>query len=131
VLLEDRAYRLQKKFRRQIHHREVLLIERQYRLGLRDFALREILVEIGERFGVTTEIHVHESRELQKTGINPAQCARVPHRHSIYQIAFLRWPLEPGIAAYCERIMALEEMQEWVAAARLEPDEIDELEVEF
>jgi len=40
-------------------------------------------------------------------------------------------PLEPGIAAYCERIMALEEMQEWVAAARLEPDEIDELEVEF
>jgi hypothetical protein len=26
--------------------------------------------------------------------------------------------LEPGIAAYCERIMALEEMQEWVAAAR-------------
>jgi len=27
--------------------------------------------------------------------------------------------LEPGIAAYCERIMALEEMQEWVAAARL------------
>ncbi len=34
-------------------------------------------------------------------------------------------------AAYCERILALSEMQEWIAAARLEPEEIDELDMEF
>lgn len=32
---------------------------------------------------------------------------------------------------YCETIMALPEMQEWIAAAQLEPEDIDELEVEF
>jgi len=34
-------------------------------------------------------------------------------------------------AGYCERILALPEMQEWIAAARREPDEIDELDMEF
>jgi glutathione S-transferase len=33
--------------------------------------------------------------------------------------------------AYCARIMALPAMQEWVAAAKVEPDEIDELDAEF
>lgn len=32
---------------------------------------------------------------------------------------------------YCQRILALPQMQEWIAAARLEPEDIDELEVEF
>ena len=34
-------------------------------------------------------------------------------------------------AAYCERIMALPDMQAWIAAAKLEVDDIDELEAEF
>ncbi|HSW06077.1 glutathione S-transferase [Aquabacterium sp.] len=34
-------------------------------------------------------------------------------------------------AAWCQRILAMPEMQEWIAAARLEPEAIDELEVEF
>jgi glutathione S-transferase len=33
--------------------------------------------------------------------------------------------------AYCDRIMALPAMAEWIAAAKLEPEDIDELEVEF
>ncbi len=32
---------------------------------------------------------------------------------------------------YCLRVMAMPEMQEWLAAARLEPEQVDELEVEF
>jgi glutathione S-transferase len=32
---------------------------------------------------------------------------------------------------YCLRIMAMPELQQWVAAAKLEPEGIDELEVEF
>ena len=34
-------------------------------------------------------------------------------------------------AAYCQRIMSLPAMQEWVAAAQAEPEEIDELDAEF
>ncbi len=40
-------------------------------------------------------------------------------------------PLDAVCQAYSEAIMALPAMQEWVAAARMEPDEIDELDAEF
>lgn len=39
--------------------------------------------------------------------------------------------LDKGSAAYCKQIMALPAMQEWIAAAKKEPDEIDELDAEF
>jgi hypothetical protein len=39
--------------------------------------------------------------------------------------------LDQQCAAYCERIMEMPEMVEWVEAARLEPDEIEEFEAEF
>jgi glutathione S-transferase len=39
--------------------------------------------------------------------------------------------LDDVLAAYSQTILALPEMQEWIAAARQEPDEIDELDVEF
>jgi len=39
--------------------------------------------------------------------------------------------LEPICAAYSKRIMALPEVQQWIAGAQLEPDDIDELDVEF
>jgi glutathione S-transferase len=32
---------------------------------------------------------------------------------------------------YCQTIMAMPEMKEWIAAARLEPEEIEELDMEF
>jgi len=39
--------------------------------------------------------------------------------------------LEPRLAEYANFIMAIPEMREWVASARLEPTDIEELEVEF
>jgi glutathione S-transferase len=39
--------------------------------------------------------------------------------------------LDRSCTAYCQRIMALPAMQQWVAAAQTEPDEIDELDAEF
>ena len=39
--------------------------------------------------------------------------------------------LDPMCAAYCEKIMAMPEMHEWVEAAKREPREVEELEVEF
>jgi glutathione S-transferase len=40
-------------------------------------------------------------------------------------------PLDKASAAYCKRVMDLPPMQEWVAAAKAEPAEIDELDAEF
>jgi glutathione S-transferase len=40
-------------------------------------------------------------------------------------------PLDKTCAAYAQHIMALPAMQEWVAAAKAEPDEINELDAEF
>ena len=40
-------------------------------------------------------------------------------------------PLPAACQAYCRTIMALPEMQEWVAAALLEPAEIEELDMDF
>ena len=39
--------------------------------------------------------------------------------------------LEADCAAYCRAIMAMPHMQEWVAAAKSEPEEVMELDVEF
>ena len=40
-------------------------------------------------------------------------------------------PLDKGSITYCKRVMELPAMKEWVAAAKKEPDEIDELDAEF
>ncbi len=39
--------------------------------------------------------------------------------------------LDSRAKAYCEAIMAMPYMKEWVAAAKAEPDELEELDVEF
>ena len=39
--------------------------------------------------------------------------------------------LQSDCAAYCQTIMSLPAMQEWIAAAQAEPDEVVELDVEF
>ena len=39
--------------------------------------------------------------------------------------------LDPACAAYCQAVMAMPHMQEWIASAKGEPDEVEELDVEF
>jgi glutathione S-transferase len=55
-----------------------------------------------------------------------AMYAPVVTRFLTYHVA-----LDPLCAAYCEKIMAMPEMHEWVEAAKREPRELEELEVEF
>ena len=59
-------------------------------------------------------------------GMADAMYAPVCTRFATYHV-----PLDPVCAAYRDRILALPQMVEWTAAARLEPDEVEELEVEF
>lgn len=57
----------------------------------------------------------------------PTRCyAPVVTRFLTYDVR-----LDDACAAYCERIMALPEMVEWCAAALREPDEFEELDMEF
>jgi glutathione S-transferase len=55
-----------------------------------------------------------------------AMYAPVCTRFLTYDVA-----LDPVCAGYCKTIMALPLMQEWIAAAKVEPDELEELDVEF
>lgn len=61
-----------------------------------------------------------------RPGMADAMYAPVVTRFITYGVA-----LDLACTAYCQRVMALPAMQEWVTAARQEPDEIDELEAEF
>jgi glutathione S-transferase len=55
-----------------------------------------------------------------------AMYAPVVTRFLTYDVA-----LDKACMAYCKRIMELPAMKEWVAAAKKEPDDIDELDAEF
>jgi len=62
----------------------------------------------------------------KKVTIADAMYAPVVMRFVSYDIA-----LDPACAEYVARILALPAVQEWVSAAKTEPDEIDELDAEF
>jgi len=55
-----------------------------------------------------------------------AMYAPVCTRFLTYDVA-----VDPASTEYCRTIMALPIMQEWLAAAKSEPDELEELDVEF
>lgn len=52
--------------------------------------------------------------------------APVATRFKTYGVA-----LPPGCAAYCDTILAMPEMKTWIAEAKLEPEEIDLLDMDF
>ncbi len=55
-----------------------------------------------------------------------AMYAPVVTRYRTYDVA-----LDDVSDAYCDRILAWPDMQEWIAQARLEAESFEELEVEF
>ena len=59
-------------------------------------------------------------------GMADAMYAPVVTRFVTYDVK-----LEPQLKAYADLIMAMPEMREWIAAAKAEPEEIEELEVEY
>ena len=64
---------------------------------------------------------------LEETRAPPTPCMRRYARAFSPTIS----RLDPLSARYCRTIMALAPMQEWIAAAKLEPDELEELDMEF
>jgi glutathione S-transferase len=62
----------------------------------------------------------------KQPGMADAMYAPVCTRFLTYDVK-----LDPVCAAYCDAVMGLPEMQEWVAAAKAEHEEVLELDVEF
>jgi len=62
----------------------------------------------------------------EKPTIADAMYAPVCTRFLTYDVN-----LDPDSLGYCKTIMAMPLMQEWVAAAKAEPEELEELDVEF
>lgn len=62
----------------------------------------------------------------KKLTLADAMYAPVCSRFTTYHVS-----LDETSAAYCKAIMATPFMQEWIAAAKKEPDELEELDVEF
>ncbi|AYQ30236.1 glutathione S-transferase [Polaromonas sp. SP1] len=62
----------------------------------------------------------------KQLSVADAMYAPVVTRFLTYDVA-----LDKVCAAYCKRVMELPAMKEWVAAAKKEPDDIDELDAEF
>lgn len=60
-------------------------------------------------------------------GVADAMYAPVVTRFKTYDVRMD----DPALADYCLRVMAMPELQQWIAAARQEPEQVDELEVEF
>ena len=61
-----------------------------------------------------------------RPGMADAMFAPVVTRFITYDVA-----LDPDCAAYCQTLLALPALQQWIAAAMAEPEEIDELDAEF
>jgi glutathione S-transferase len=59
-------------------------------------------------------------------GLADAMYAPVAARLRTYHVR-----LDAASAAYCERLLAMPEMLEWIAAARQEVDDVEELDAEF
>ncbi|PZP36623.1 MAG: glutathione S-transferase [Roseateles depolymerans] len=62
----------------------------------------------------------------RQRGAADAMFAPVATRFLTYDVA-----LPDPCAAYCRTLLAMPEMLEWTAAARLEPDEIEQLDMDF
>ena len=60
-------------------------------------------------------------------GMADAMYAPVVTRFKTYDVRMD----DPALADYCLRVMAMPELQEWIVAARREPEQMDELEMEF
>jgi glutathione S-transferase len=62
----------------------------------------------------------------KQRGMADAMFAPVVTRFLTYDVK-----LNKACIVYCQTIMAMPEMQEWVAAAKLEPEDIEELDMDF
>ena len=67
---------LQVEFRRQVHHRQIFVVEIAVLLGIVAIMLHQMHEEVLVGDDVAVEVHAHEARKLQEAGIDLAAEAR-------------------------------------------------------
>jgi hypothetical protein len=82
MFLEHGAHGLEKEIGRQIHDREIFVVESTDGLGLFGLALGEMTVKIAVGVHMPFQVHVHERGELHETGIDAPQGAGETQRHA-------------------------------------------------
>jgi hypothetical protein len=141
MLLEHLAYGLEIELGGEVEHGEIFVIERLDGLRLVMAAMHQVVVRLAMRIDMASDVHAHEYGESR---IEAAERARIARRHARQQV--LLQPLDrPGRGKLVDlvgltrgsigpaiRVMLRGwAMQEWIAAAQAEPEEDEELDVEF
>jgi len=89
-------------------------------------AIGEYLNEIKPAARLLPQDRLKRARLLGERSMADAMYAPVVTRFLTYHIK-----LDALSSAYCQEIMGMPEMVEWIDAAKQEPSELEELEVEF
>ena len=94
VLDEHFFHGLEIELRRQVHHREIFVVEVAVSFGAIAVAFHEMVEHLEMRGDVAFDVHGHEARQLQKAGIDLAPHARIGKGHGVDAVL-----LEPADAA--------------------------------
>ena len=87
MLLEHVADGVEIEIRRQVHDREILVVEAPVPRGALAVAHHQVMEEIDVRLHVAVRVHGHEAAELQEAGIDPPHRARIVRRHQVDHLA--------------------------------------------
>src|SRR6185437_6701089 len=86
VLLEDALDGLQIERRRQIHYREIFVVERAVRGDARRIVLGDVAELPREGAEMARQVHRHERTDLHEPRVDAAMCAGVARRDPADQV---------------------------------------------
>lgn len=95
--LEHPLDRLEVELGRQVHHREVFLVEPADRVGALGVAVDDVMEQVHECLGMAVQIHAHESGDLQEARIHAPHRTGMTPRHGADQRALE--PLDAAVVA--------------------------------
>src|SRR3974377_1453155 len=81
MVLKYELHRLEVKFRSEIEHGKILIVERLGYRGLFEFTICEMFIKLLVRLDVPFDVHAHERDELDETRIDPSKGAGIAQWH--------------------------------------------------
>ena len=87
MFLEHGFHGLEVEFRRNIHDRQIFIVESAVGFRRTAIALDQMLVEFHIGAHMAVQIHRHKPAELQETGVHTPVCTGIIERHFMNDIA--------------------------------------------
>ena len=81
MLLENPGDGLEEKLGRQVHDREILVIELTVLLSTVAIPAHQVFEQLHVSIDVPVEVHRHETGQLDEAGINPTEAAGIISRN--------------------------------------------------